>query len=850
MLFRLRRFLDVRAGEGLPVLLSFLYVACVVAAFLLAKPIRNGLYLREYGPFALVYAYAAVPLALWLFVPVYTAVAARVGTRLATIGTLTFFSLNVMAFWAAFRWAPFELLPAIFYVWVNCLGVIAPVQAWSFANSIFDARQARRLFGVIGAGASFGAVAGGLMARYLVAPVGGAVNLLLVLAALLVAAAVIVAVASRRLRRRGPSLRRRQEPLGVADTLGAIGASPYLRLLAALILLVAIATQWTTFQLSVVADRRFGGDADEITRFFGTFNFIIGATAFLLQLLLTGTLLKRMGVTTVVLILPVTLLFASGLTFVFPVFLAVLLTNAADQGLRFSIDKAAYELLYLPIAPSQRQSIKNALDIIGNRIADALGGVILGLATGGFLMLPGAGFGLRGTAAMIFVVTAAWTAVAWRLRRAYVMEIEHSIHQHRIDTEQTSAAALGASLRETLAVRLQSDQPEVIADTLDAILRLKVPAPSELLHGLLSHADPGVRARALSVLAATGDRTAVRSAERLLRDSDLNVRTHALLYLARDGGFDPLERIEEIGAFAGFSIRAAMVAFLAAPGRTRNEDAARVLLEQMAASEEPRDRVEAARVLAIIPDPPVDLLTALIQDENAEVAEQAMTTAHSVGATNAVAALGTSLVSGLFEAGAPLRRRLISALNKLKQRHPTIALDVTLIELLLAAEIAGHYRSYQVLESLDPKRKAHDKMIAALRHSMEQELERIFRLIALLSPAASLHDAYVGVRSTNSLVRANALEYLENVLKPELRAVLLPLIDSQVSNRERAILAEKVVGPPVGSAEQAVAVLLTSDDPWLRSRAEIAANRAAEPAEGEEEYTPEPPSMNAGLGAG
>ena len=115
MLLRLRRFLDVRAGEGLPVSLSFLYVACVVAAFLLAKPLRNSLYLLEYGPYALVYAYAAVPLALSLFVPAYGAIAARIGTRLATVGTLAFFSLNVVLFWWAFRFAPFELLPAVFF---------------------------------------------------------------------------------------------------------------------------------------------------------------------------------------------------------------------------------------------------------------------------------------------------------------------------------------------------------------------------------------------------------------------------------------------------------------------------------------------------------------------------------------------------------------------------------------------------------------------------------------------------------------------------------------------------------------------------------------------------------------
>ena len=96
--------------------------------------------------------------------------------------TLVFFASNVLFFWYAFHYYPFELLPAIFYVWVNCFGIIAPVQAWSFANSLFDTRQAKRLFGLIGAGASLGAITGGVMARYLVEPVGGAVNLLLVLA--------------------------------------------------------------------------------------------------------------------------------------------------------------------------------------------------------------------------------------------------------------------------------------------------------------------------------------------------------------------------------------------------------------------------------------------------------------------------------------------------------------------------------------------------------------------------------------------------------------------------------------------------------------------------------------------
>ena len=103
MVPRLRRFFDVRPGEGLRVLLTFLYIAVVVAAFLLAKPIRNSLFLQQYGPYALVYVYAAVPLALSLFVPVYARVAARFGSRAVTVATLVFFSLNVVLFWYAFR---------------------------------------------------------------------------------------------------------------------------------------------------------------------------------------------------------------------------------------------------------------------------------------------------------------------------------------------------------------------------------------------------------------------------------------------------------------------------------------------------------------------------------------------------------------------------------------------------------------------------------------------------------------------------------------------------------------------------------------------------------------------------
>ena len=111
------------------------------------------------------------------------------------------------------------------------------------------------------------------------------------------------------------------------------------------------------------------------------------------------------------------------------------------------------------------------------RLADAIGGVLLGLATRGFVMLPGAGFSVKGTAALIFLMTLAWLWVAWRLRGEYVTAIERSIHQHRLDTERLSTAAVGSAVRDTLAIRLRSNDPDVVSDTLDTLTRLKMPAP-------------------------------------------------------------------------------------------------------------------------------------------------------------------------------------------------------------------------------------------------------------------------------------------------------------------------------------------------------------------------------------
>jgi hypothetical protein len=100
---------------------------------------------------------------------------------------------------------------------------------------------------------------------------------------------------------------------------------------------------------------------------------------------------------------------------------------------------------------------------------------------------------------------------------------------------------------------------------------------------------------------------------------------------------------------------------------------------------------------------------------------------------------------------------------------------------------------------------------------MDGERERIFRLLSLLFPSHDFESAYVGLQSENLVVHDNALEFLEDVLKPEMRQMIVPLLDSQVTIGERAERAASLLRVALESPEQAVEVLVGSDDPWLRS---------------------------------
>jgi ATP:ADP antiporter, AAA family len=260
-------------------------------------------------------------------------------------------------------------------------------------------------------------------------------------------------------------------------------------------------------------------------------------------------------------------------------------------------------------------------------------------------------------------------------------------------------------------------------------------------------------------------------------------------------------------------------AAIAAVGRLKKRSFVARILERMS---EPALVAPVIDALSQLGDRIVGTLRDHLMDPDMPVAvrRQIPAALQAIGTTAAQAALAESVL----ERDVVLRYNVIAALNKLAQLHPEPLRDRALIEALLDAEIMGHYRSYQVLGTLGASLMdgGVNPVLDGLRESMTKEGERIFRLLKILHPDRDMHSAYVGLRSADPMVHDNAVEFLDTILGPVMRARVLPLFDRDVKPAQRVEAANRVLGATLEDRESAVAVMSLSDDPWLRSCAAYA----------------------------
>lgn len=371
---------DVRKEEAASALLMTLLIFLLLAAYYLMKTAREILILTQGGAEVKSYSSAGQALLLLLLVPAYGAFASRVSRVRLVSGVTLFFASHLTLFMIAIESG--MRVGILYFLWVGIFSVMVIAQFWAFANDLYTEEQGRRLFPLIGVGASLGAWVGSLRAGALI-ETSSPTRLLAGACVLLVVCAAMVPVINRwRRQSQEDDDPADAEPLGREGGFELVRRDRYLQLIAVLTLLVNLVNTSGEYLLGryiveqsheIVAGvgpeadlerQRFIGET--YSRLFSTVNLV----GFLLQMFVVSRVFKWLGVGRALFIHPIVALLGYLMMLRAPSLQLIVGLKVADNSIDYSLGNTTKQALWLPTSREAKYKAKQAVDSFFVRAGD------------------------------------------------------------------------------------------------------------------------------------------------------------------------------------------------------------------------------------------------------------------------------------------------------------------------------------------------------------------------------------------------------------------------------------------------------------------------------------------------
>src|SRR5262245_35264863 len=332
----------------------------------------------------------------------FSMIVARMSRRRFIPIAYRFFSLNLIIFFVLMQFVPpgkQRWVDGCFFVWVSVFNLFATAVFWGFMTDIFTSEQGKRLFGFIAVGGSLGGILGPIITTSLVHHVSTGV-LLLICAGMLEIAAQSVRFFPSDFRRhdsKSAEDENAEKPIGGKfwDGVTNICKSPYLFALFIFILLYTLTSTWAYFQQAELTKTGFVDRAAR-TAFFAKLDLSVNTLTLLLQIFLTGRLMKFLGVTVTLLFMPVLSLFGFAAMGLLPGLTVLAVFQVARRASTFAFMRPAREVLFTVLRRADKYKAKSFIDTFGYRCGDQLGAwsyggmqaLGLGVSTISFIAVP------------------------------------------------------------------------------------------------------------------------------------------------------------------------------------------------------------------------------------------------------------------------------------------------------------------------------------------------------------------------------------------------------------------------------------------------------------------------------
>lgn len=401
---------EVKPGERRALLWSFAYFFLILATYYILRPLRDNAGITG-GTRALPWLFTGTFFVMLAAAPLYGWVVARLPRRRFIPLVYHFFAANILIFWLLLTLGiGQQIVSQIFFVWLTVFSLFAVSVFWSYLADLWRSDQGKRLYGFIAAGGSLGALAGPLLTRSLVDALGP-VNLFL-LSALMLEGALFCA--ARLGHAASGFAQTSQSPPAIGGSafegLKAVLHSPYLGGIATWVGLLSLGgTVLYLLQAEVVSSAT--QDAAERTRIFATIDLWVGGLQILLQLALTGRLIKRFGTGPAVAFVPLVFAFGFSVLAALPALMLVMVFQAAQRVANFAVSNPAREVLFTAADREDKYKAKNVIDGVVFRGADMVSSWIF------HLLYAVMGLTIPILAAVMVPVSLAWVGLSILLGR-------------------------------------------------------------------------------------------------------------------------------------------------------------------------------------------------------------------------------------------------------------------------------------------------------------------------------------------------------------------------------------------------------------------------------------------------
>ncbi len=608
---RVRRLLRLERGEERRTALLFGYsFFLLLGLFVLARVACRTLYVKRLPPDALPGMYVGIAATTMALSILHQRLQRRLPRSALLPGTLLVSAVALALAWGLAGVAGPRVYPALLFG-VEALGAIAIGQFWTLATDVFTAREARRVFGLLGLGGALASLFG-----FLARPLVGWLGVLSLLPLSALSLAIAAAFAARSIRRASagarPAPRTRGGPPG-----------RHARVLLALTVVTFVAVTLVDFALSLEARARLGEEG--LAQLLGTLLGATGVLSFVVQSLLTSRWLERTGLIGGLLVLPIGLGATAIATIVHPSLVAVAAGKAVELLFRYTLHDSSVQLAWVPV-PGPARSRGKALDALAKPLATAGGGFLCGL------LLPLGVAGVPLTGAIVLAIVLAWVVLTLFARRSYVDALLGSLADRAIDPALVAALRNDADTRRALRTALASSDAGEVQHAIELCSLLGADREQgEALVRLCAHPAPGVRAEAAGALGTLGTAEGREALERALGDEDPTVRTAAVRALATAPG-QPPAALWALCDDADDEVRSAAIRALL--GAARGDPRALALEERVRAGLSDPDgavRAAATRLCDALPLEEVPAhLGALLADASPHVRQGALLAAHAV----------------------------------------------------------------------------------------------------------------------------------------------------------------------------------------------------------------------------